>query len=413
MSGKSELRLFDRALPQVVVESASICDISPTTSISEDATHIDFLISGSNNEYLDLNDTLLYVRFRVVTADGKNLTVDAPVTTSNLLLNALFKDVKLSINQTVTEGGNQMYAYKSTIEDIFGFNSDAKLHQLEARGFDTSEDDRKKKIQASRQCELMGSLRLDFLNQPKYLLPGLDVKISLIRNSDSFALMKGNGHPKIQLLQTKLYVRRVKCNPSVLQGHSVGLMKRNAIYPFTRSNVVSYSIPKGSMSYNKDNLFLQSQLPKFVIVGMVKTQAYNGVLADDPFYFNHFDVSSVGLYKDGQSAPYREIYEPNFENDLFFRDYVKSIVHNTQHLNTNVNNGITMDEFKQGYTFFTFNLTPDFDMNQTQQASGGNLRLELRFSKPLVDPINVIVYATFDATLQITRDNQVICDHVH
>ena len=53
-------------------------------------------------------------------------------------------------------------------------------------------------------------------------------------------------------------------------------------------------------------------------------------------------------------------------------------------------------------------------MTQVQQANDGNLRLDIKFTKPLAEPINVIVYATFDAELQITKDKEVIRDrNVH
>ena len=110
-------------------------------------------------------------------------------------------------------------------------------------------------------------------------------------------------------------------------------------------------------------MFSTKLLPKFVVVAFVKSVAYTGgELEADPFYFDHFNASSVGLFRDGQSLPYRELYEPNFKEGLCTREYFKSIVHCTQHLNTNLTNGIELEKFRSGgYTFFTFNLTPDFD----------------------------------------------------
>ena len=63
-----------------------------------------------------------------------------------------------------------------------------------------------------------------------------------------------------------------------------------------------------------------------------------------------------------------------------------------------------------GYCFFTFNLTPDFDMTQVQVARNGNLRLDIRFAKGLAEAINVIIYATFDAEIQTTNDREIIID---
>ena len=136
MSGKSELRIFDRELGQVVIESASFVDINPQTSLSENANTIEFYINGSESEYLDMNDTLLYLRLKVVGGDGKALLAASIVTPANYLMNALFSDVTLQLNDTVIEGGNQLYAYKSTFESIFGFSNAAKKTQLRSQRLD-------------------------------------------------------------------------------------------------------------------------------------------------------------------------------------------------------------------------------------------------------------------------------------
>ena len=415
MSGKSELSLFDDIPPQVVVESANIVDVSPQTSIMESTTAIDFMIYGSDNEYLDLNDTFLYVALKVTASDGKNLAETSVVCPANYLLNALFDDVMLSLNDTIIEGGNHLYPYKSTIESIFGFTGETRNLQLLPMGFRESETERKAFVKGSRICELAGALRLDFFNQPKYLLPGVNVKITLHRSKDSFPFKDGTGNPRIQIMRAKLYVRRVRVSPSVIKGHEIGLNKKNAIYPYTRSQVVTYTVATGSHSHFRDNIFSSPLLPKFVVVAMVRSSAFSGSeVASDPFDFSQFDVQSIGLFRDGQSLPYRELYQPNFSKDIYLCEYMRSIIHNTQHMNTNLNNGITLDDFAKGkYCFFTFNLTPDYDMNQKQLPHDANLRLEIKFRKPLKDAINVIVYGTFDTQIQITRDRQVICTHVH
>ena len=91
--------------------------------------------------------------------------------------------------------------------------------------------------------------------------------------------------------------------------------------------------------------------------------------------------------------------------------YVRSILQNTKILNTNNDNGIDLEDFsKKGYAFFTFNLTPDFDMNQVQQARDANLRLEMHFNEAVPYAINVIAYGIFYAKIEITGDRRIITD---
>lgn len=407
--GKTELCIFDPAPAQSVVESAVYADIHPTTLIDGKSTNIEFLINASETEYLDLNDTMLYVRLQVKTKKGQELPENAAVTPVNYFFYSLFNDVVLSLNDTVIEGGNHMYAYKSVLESMFNFAEDTKRIQLEPTGYSEMDNIRKGWIAKSKFCDLAGALRLDFFNQPRYLIPGVNARLQLLRSKPGFSVVAKSSNPVLEIKKAILYVRRVKVNRAVALGHELGLLKSNALYPLTRSKIVSYTIAKGSLSYFKDNIFSAMRLPKFVIVCLVGANSFNGDYNSDPFNFQHFNVNSVGLLYDGQSVPFREFYEPDFQNNLYTRDYMISIIQNTEHFNTNRNNGITMENFaSKGQCFFTFNLTPDWNMSGCQVPRDGNLRLDLSFAKPLDEGINVILYALFDDEIQIGKNKQVI-----
>jgi hypothetical protein len=215
---------------------------------------------------------------------------------------------------------------------------------------------------------------------------------------------------KVVFNQAILYVRRVKVDPAVELGHAKGLRAKNAIYPYTIGKCLTYSIPNGTSSYMKENLFSNAQLPKFVIVGLVPSDAYNGSYTSKPFEFKHFGTTNIALYQDGQSVPFKREYVSDFAKGLCTDTYFRSMVVNTQMMNTNRTHGIDIADYKKKYTFFTFNLCADFEMNQVQKVRESNLRLEMRFKNALTSAINVIVYGVFDATLQITFGKQVIKD---
>ena len=422
--GKTELDIFTDRPTQTSVESGIFQDIHPQNAIDATTTVIDFLIQSSQSEYLDLNDTLLSMRLHLEKLDGSKFTAaDAsqPIPV-NYFMNALFSEVTLELNDVTIEGNsNKIYPFKATIEQALNYDDDTKRIQLLPVGVCEDEAERAKWSANSRIFELVGALRLDFFNQPKYLIPGVNVRIRLTLASPLFALKwpaakanTANTDIRFQIDQCIIYARRVKVNPSIETGHIMGLKKHNAKYPYTKSKTINYSIPTGTQTYIKENLFTVAQLPKFVVVGMVRSDAFNGSLTTEPFKFEHFGVSQVALYRDGQTVPYKRIYNQSFKAggpNLFTDTYVRSILQSTQLLNNNANNGIEMSDFlEKGYCFFNFNITPDFNMYNPQELVNGNLRLEIRFAKALTHAINVIVYGIFDAQIEITGDRQVIND---
>ena len=215
MSGKTELLIFDDHPSQVVVESAIFQDIYPSTALDNTTKIIEFQINGSKTEYLDLNDTLLSLKVKVVKGDGTNIkTADAvkPIP-SNFFLNALFSDVSLSLNNIQVEGGDSLYAYKATIESALNFSDDAKRYQMLPAGYCEDDVEREKWVGESAEFELVGALRLDFFHHPKYLIPGVDVSLRLTKSSGSFSLNVADGTAigantfEVIFTQAKLYVR--------------------------------------------------------------------------------------------------------------------------------------------------------------------------------------------------------------
>jgi len=73
-----------------------------------------------------------------------------------------------------------------------------------------------------------------------------------------------------------------------------------------------------------------------------------------------------------------------------------------------LNCGITLDDFKNTYPFFTFVLAPDFDINQSQLPQQGNLKLDIKFAKPLEKAAKVIVYAVFESEIQISANRNIL-----
>ena len=169
-----------------------------------------------------------------------------------------------------------------------------------------------------------------------------------------------------------------------------------------------FSIPKGNLSANQENLFL-GQLPKRIVIGLVENVAFSGVPSKNPFKFDHFNADFLALYLDGSQVPCKPL-QPDFENNLYTRSYV-SLFTGTGLLTQNRGNQISWDDFANGYTLFAFDLTPDLsDGGHFNVVKQGNLRLELHFKEQLAQTVNAIVYAEFDNVIEIDKARNVLFD---
>lgn len=93
----SPLELF-RVLPtQTAIEKSSDVEYQSLTSLRDGAT-LEFYVPAGTVEYIDLQNTKLYVKCKVVRENGDNTDVTDIVAPVNDLFNSMWGNVELSLN---------------------------------------------------------------------------------------------------------------------------------------------------------------------------------------------------------------------------------------------------------------------------------------------------------------------------
>ena len=89
---KSELELFTAPPVNVSMEKGDTISHQPIAALTDNAP-IEFHISASSEEYIDLGRTELYVKLKVTNVDGTNLAQGTHAAPVNLSLHSLFSQV--------------------------------------------------------------------------------------------------------------------------------------------------------------------------------------------------------------------------------------------------------------------------------------------------------------------------------
>ena len=75
--------------------------------------------------------------------------------------------------------------------------------------------------------------------------------------------------------------------------------------------------------------------------------------------------------------------------------------------------GLSRSDFRHGYTFFDFDLTPDeCDGACFHLVQQDNLHIEMHFRDALPNTVNVIAYAEFESVLEIDKSRNIIYDYL-
>ena len=189
---KSELDLFAVPPTQTSIEDGRWIEHQPLTSLDSGGP-IDFILPGTGDAYIDLANTYLLIRAKVVRAVGTELAPDTPVAPVNNWLHSLFSQVDVYLNDTLVTPSSNTYPFRAYVDTLLSYGAEAKTTQLTSQlwykdtaghmdattadGGNTGLVERRRHISESRVVEMMGRLHVDLFLQDRFLLNGVSVKI--------------------------------------------------------------------------------------------------------------------------------------------------------------------------------------------------------------------------------------------
>jgi len=420
---KSELDLFSVPPTQTSIEQGSWIEYHPITSVSEDSP-IEFDVNASGEDYIDFANTMLYVKAKITAMNGNNLAADAAVGPVNLFLHSLFSQVDISLNGTLITASTNTYPYRAILETLLSYGEDAKKSQLTSALFYKDEAGRMDSVdfaanarnaglfqrrfiaRESREFDMMGRLHADILFQDRYMLNEVGIKIKLIRSKNVFCVM---GDGKVVITHASLFVRKVKILSSVFLAHAKTMERGTAKYPIRRVVCKSFAIPQNYLDVSHEKLF-SGQLPARIVIGLVSNRAFNGHAESNPFNFQHFNLSEISLYLDGQQQHAIRPIQPDYEHGLYIRAY-SSLFAGTGKLCRDEGVFISRDDYASGYALYAFDLSADLgEDDHFSLVRQGSVRLALKFAVALAATITVVAYAEFENIIEVDRDRNVVFD---
>jgi len=404
-------------------------------SVLDSNSIIQFVITTAIDEYIQLRDTLLKIRLKINIKKANKTDVNADdwkkIAPVNYLLQSLFSNVQVEVDGKSISLSPQTYAYKAYFDTLLGYTNDARDSYLTAAGYYSdkttknafSEDEsaliKPDPVTASgdgKSIELIGKLHIDFFSQPRALLGGVTLKITLVPNKPSFYLLMKDASliPTVVFEDTSLFMHRSKVVYPVVNAHSLALEKGTAKYPITRGHVKAFNITTGVTDTIIDNA-VYGILPRRIFITLVPNDAFSGTFTKNPFDFKTFNLSYLAVHIDGQQHPIKA-YTPDFVKKIYTREYI-GLFESLNQLTTDSTISLNLNDWANGNTIYGFNFAPDLSddcckMGFASVVKKGALKIELKFSTALTETISVLLYCEYDSIIEIDSNRQVYTDYM-
>ena len=413
-SYSSKLAVFQKPYVETAVTDISYVDICPKNNYDKGSS-IEFYVGDSGPDYIDLSRCRLKVKARIVKPNGSKITASNKVCFVNLTLHSLFKRVDLLLQGKNTSPDLEAnYCYKALLDVLLNYGYSAKDSQLQSELYfkdvgamdappgkaeNPGAEKRWEYTKAGLEVTMEGPLHLYICQQNRPILNGVTLGIKLYPQNDEFLLMSADSTQySVEITDISFRVCYVRVTDAVILAQNNVLKMSPALYPFWRSKIKTFSVPKGISSFSSDDIF-HGKVPAKLIVTLVKTQAYNGSYSLNPFNFVTGGVNSIIFAVNNKSVP-QEPLEPNYSTGDYISSYLTLFCNKYPHHRGNF---ITRSDYAAGYTIYIFDVQGQAEDELMTNSKSGISQIALKFAAPTTDALTIIAYAIFPATL--------LCDH--
>ena len=436
---------------QTAIKNTRFMFLSPRSALEKQGT-IPFRITSGLNQCIDPYNIYFFIECKITTKAGN----DIPATrvpdggaaavhnegSEAILINglghALIKKIKVRLNGSdITFDGN-MYSYRGDIECKLGYPGHTKKF-IDLCGFDEEDENpfdnyadaaalayptadvglssairrRYARGKGSKAMKFLSRIYTEICGQPKFLPPNSILDFEFERNDDNFLLMtkRPDKNFSLKVLDCKLLVKMCELDEEVTHDIERVSLTKSSIYPVRRVRMMYYSNGVNVQDLSNFSLLTgeTNELPRKIYVMMVRESSMHGDMNRDPFNYQSFGLSEFCLRVGGQEMPYPSLGCNVEERDVLFPLFSLLTATNTLFEENNI--GINTRNYK------TRNVILGFDLTGSQIPAGEcfemsdekNIELILKLRAPVNHVVNVIVYAEYDAVIEIKPDRTVMC----
>ena len=296
-------------------------EIYTTTSLDENS--IEFEFQTDRNVYVDLRQTYLALKIKLVKGRGfdsykttekkKEHKEDAVftetadddvefieedegvphITPVNNILHSIFSNAELLINNHQIYNSNGLYANKSHIPTNFKSPLSEYKGVLHCEVYDCEDDPenlvegpfftrRMKLYSRPDGFMLYGKLGVDFRTTLELLYPNIKVRIRLIRARSNFDMISENLNNRLGIVDCSLYTRRVMLEEDYHKKRMSQIACAPVEYSYMESLAKTFIIPARPNLFIEENRFNNAPIRR-IAIAMNSNSAFTGSFAENPF----------------------------------------------------------------------------------------------------------------------------------
>lgn len=388
---------------------------------------VEFVIPADSSDFTALNQTRLEGEITITKPNGDDFAAADKISIVNLFPQSIWKQIECSIGDVqINDLSTPTYPYKAFLESHLSLTDDVKTTSLKGCAYYVKDDPgnenslvvadagdvKHNKGFVKRGAFFKGNklyfsimLHIDFFQCPRLLIPGVEVKLKMIRSSDNFSILTDAVDFKINIHELVLKVRRITADPSILSRIETQLSSSPAIYPIVKSVIKTHLLQNGTAN-NRIGQMIRGKLPRSFILSFVTAKGYDGDKSVNPFVFNNQKNNFFQVYINGEPI-IPTPFQPKYSTGKCVREYAWFL--DNIGLNHTASNAITKEEFISNSCFYPFDLSPDkCNSIYLHGVEDGTVDIDVGFETAPNENLYCMMYASYDEIISIDKNRNVV-----
>lgn len=330
----------------------------------------------------------------------------------SLVNNALFsliKSASLFLNNIQIVNINENYAQKDIFETLINFSKESCKSRLISQGLFPPEsvESRNKFYANSKLIHLKG--KFNILNCDKFLIPGVDLLIKLVKHDEKFVLLESDDgagkktNSKLVLKDLKIEIRQIKTFADFVLSLETQLSRgHNIEYEFKSGEVTSYSLPTSTINFVTPSVILSTR-PSFLLAAFINSGNYLGDKEKDSHLYTMSNLQEFSFIINGGTALRTAMTFKNTATEKKYADAFLNLFRSLDTQNENCNSLVNYENFPTNTFFLTFDCSSyNFALSNVQEPMvNSNIGFSCLFSIPLKEPLTVLLYALKNRSFSI------------
>ncbi|KAK3107674.1 hypothetical protein FSP39_019640 [Pinctada imbricata] len=260
----------------------------------------------------------------------------------------------------------------------------------------------------SKEFDMEGPLYVDCFNLDKYMINGVDLQLRLFRTRGEFLLVSGESSPsyKLTILDAIFKACKVKVDSAILLNHANAIVKTPVTYNYLKTDVKMTTISYKTSEFYWDDIW-NGKRPSKMYVTFVKQSAVNGSYSDNPYNFEHFNLSEIVLLINGESLPIRPM-KLDFETNSNYVTPLYNLYQSTEKWFRDESLIIDREKFAGGFAIYSFDIDPsDIGVGYINLVHHANVGVYARFAKATTTTISAIAFCEYPALIQVDQAREI------